>query len=357
MVLLAGCSSDSEVRQEYIDADYYTRLELPPDLTAPDDSRALRIPKPGKEAMQRFRQDTAALLPADGDGDTATAVAVATRIPGVALHTDANGSWLLVNQGVTVLWPLLERFWQREGIPVKRSMQALGMMETDWVAKLQLGEDAGFFEKMFSNFEPDRVDRFTLQMQAQADGKTRITVTHAGMEMVVEGEDSNWRARPREPALEAEILKRLALFLGVEQATVDPARRQQLPPFSSRVKPSDFHGNSFELIGDREHATQRLLAALQVMQVNIKNQDDKSGRIAIEIGELTPELRGEERDEYTEASWIMNLLKENSADDKNLLLQLTELQHTTRVDILKADTPADSVLAEQLSASLKQQLR
>ncbi len=360
--LLSACSSDSEVRrQQYLDADYYTRLELPPDLTRPDDSRALRVPRPGDKAMQRFHQETAALLPAeDGADQTAglnTPVAAATRMPGAEFHSDANGSWLQVKGSVAQLWPQLESFWRRQGIPVKRSLQTLGVMETDWVVKLQISDDAGFFEKIFSNFEPDRVDRFTLQLQATGPETSRITVTHAGMEMVVEGEDSNWRGRPREPALEAEILKRLALHLGAGQAAVEPALLQQLPPFSSRVKSSDFHSNSFELVGGREHAMARLLAMLPQLGVRIKNRDTGAGRIEIEIEQLDAAQRGEQRDEYAEASWLMNLFRENAAGDKNLVLQLTGLQHTTRVDILKAGEPADSVLAEQLSASLKLQLR
>ena len=49
---IGGCSSDGdERREEYLDADYYTRLELPPDLTAPENSKQLASPQPADEAM------------------------------------------------------------------------------------------------------------------------------------------------------------------------------------------------------------------------------------------------------------------------------------------------------------------
>ena len=36
-MFLQACGSDGDTRrEEYLDADYYTRLELPPDLTAPE---------------------------------------------------------------------------------------------------------------------------------------------------------------------------------------------------------------------------------------------------------------------------------------------------------------------------------
>ena len=358
---LAACSSDSEVRrQEYLDADYYTRLELPPDLTAPDTSRALRVPKPGKQAMQHFKQQTAALLPAEGDEAETASNKVAVSIPGIEMHTDASGTWLEINRPADQIWPLLKAFWLNEGIPVKRSQPALGLMETDWVSKLQVSDDAGFFEKIFSNFEPDRVDRFTLQLQQSGEPvKTRVTVTHAGMEMVVQDEDSNWRSREREPALETEILRRLALFLGKQQALLGEDMFEHYRPFASRVKESDYHDNSLELLGDRKHAMTRLLAALQEMDVTIADKDEAAGVIKIEFDKLAPELRGEERDEFAEASWLMNLFRDDaSAPGEGFTLQLTEHDRYTRIDIKRvSDEPDDSVLAEQLSASLKKQLR
>ena len=361
LVALTACSSDSEVRrQEYLDADYYTRLELPPDLTAPDTSRALRVPKPGKQAMQHFKQQTAELPPAESDEAETASNKVAVTIPGIEMHTDASGTWLEINRQADQLWPLMKAFWLNEGIPVKRSQPALGLMETDWVSKLQVSEDAGFFEKIFSNFEPDRVDRFTLQLQQRGKpAKTRITVTHVGMEMVVEGEDSNWRSREREPALETEILKRLALFLGKQQAVVGDDIYEHYAPFASRVKASDYHANSLELIGDRQLAMTRLTAALKKMGIKITDRDETRGAIKISFKQLAPELRGEERDEYAEASWLMNLFRDDaSAPGKGFTLQLTELDRYTRIDIKReSDEPDDSVLAEQLSASLKKQLR
>lgn len=59
LLLAAGCSSDGdEKRQEYLDAGYYTRLELPPDLTNPDFSKEKLIPRPSKEAIERFKRDS-----------------------------------------------------------------------------------------------------------------------------------------------------------------------------------------------------------------------------------------------------------------------------------------------------------
>ena len=57
---IGGCSSDGdERRQKYLDADYYTRLELPPDLTAPEDSKQLVSPQPTPDALEKFKSESA----------------------------------------------------------------------------------------------------------------------------------------------------------------------------------------------------------------------------------------------------------------------------------------------------------
>ena len=56
VLISSGCSSDGdERRQEYLDADYYTRLELPPDLTSTANKNQLSDPKPTEEAEAKFK--------------------------------------------------------------------------------------------------------------------------------------------------------------------------------------------------------------------------------------------------------------------------------------------------------------
>ncbi len=47
-VFLSACSSDGEERREYMDAYSVEELEVPPKLTAPDTSGAMKLPQPAK---------------------------------------------------------------------------------------------------------------------------------------------------------------------------------------------------------------------------------------------------------------------------------------------------------------------
>ncbi|HED34507.1 MAG TPA: hypothetical protein ENJ08_09865 [Gammaproteobacteria bacterium] len=47
-VFLGACSSDGEERREYMDAYSVEELEVPPRLTAPDTSGAMKLPEPAE---------------------------------------------------------------------------------------------------------------------------------------------------------------------------------------------------------------------------------------------------------------------------------------------------------------------
>lgn len=59
VLVVSGCSSDGDKRrQEYLDADYYTRLEIPPDLTSNVGKEQLNAPRPTDRAVEKFKEDT-----------------------------------------------------------------------------------------------------------------------------------------------------------------------------------------------------------------------------------------------------------------------------------------------------------
>lgn len=359
VVALTACTGDSEVRrQEYLDADYYTRLELPPDLTAPEASRAIRIPQPSERATTQFQQATRNIGESEQEDTVVSGVAV--QAAQARLHADASGTWLQVDKTADVVWGELKTFWEREGIVLKRSQPELGLMETDWVSKLQMEENAGFFARIFSNFEPDRVDRFTLRLQQSNEGTgSRVYITHAGMEVVVEGEDVNWRSREREPALEAEMLQRLALFIGNSQADAGLLLEHYFP-FASRVRLAANDTTALEVIGDLNKVWQRTTAALDSMQVEVVDQNKQQGTMAVRFTALDPQLRGEEYDEIAESSWLMNLFRDKPEDgaSEHITLRMTQLEQFTRVEIVDAEGElASSVIAEQFGESLFNRLQ
>ena len=355
LLITGGCSSDgNERRQAYLDADYYTRLELPPDLTSTTDKNQMNAPKPTDEAAKRFKQDTANL----GSGESQGSVAMAMRVKGARLQTGDGVFWLEVDENADKLWPQLSAFWGHEGVKIVRNEPMLGMVETDWVSKLQVDDDAGFIEKLFNSTSPDKLDKFRMRVEPeQGNDKTKIFMSHSGMERSVEGDDVNWRSRCTEEELEREMLNRLALFVGLNEVQSQKAF-ENYQPFASRVKVPKDKINTLFITGDMSFVWERSLRALDRMGMDVLEKDSNIHQIKVAIEKLTKENLGEERDEIAESSWLMQWLSGSGEDyaeneSRQFTLKLAHEDGVVRLDILRPNgEPAESVLAEQFRKSL-----
>ncbi len=354
-LIASGCSSDgNERRQAYLDADYYTRMELPPDLTSTIDKKQLSVPKPTDEATKRFKQDTADL----GSGKSKNAVAMMSKVKGARLQAGDGVFWLEIDENADKLWPQLSAFWGHEGIKIVRNEPMLGMVETDWVSKLQVDDDAGFIEKIFNSASPDKLDKFRMRVEPeQSNDKTKIFMSHSGMEKSVEGDDVNWRSRCTEEELEREMLNRLALFVGLDDSKAIKAF-ENYRPFASRVEVPKDKANTLYITGDMDFVWKRSLRALDRMGMDVVEMDAAKHQIKVAIEKLSKEDLGGERDEIAESSWLMQWFSgsgEDYAEDESRQFTLTfeNKDGVVHLGILRPDgEPADSVLAEQFRKSL-----
>ncbi|MDH3342932.1 MAG: outer membrane protein assembly factor BamC [Gammaproteobacteria bacterium] len=354
-LMIGGCSSDgNERRQEYLDADYYTRLELPPDLTSSIEKDQLSIPRPSDEATTRFKQDTANL----GSAETQNTVAMAIKVKGARMQAGDGVFWLEIDENADKLWPQLSAFWSHEGIKITRNEPMLGMVETDWVSKMQIDDDAGFIARLFSSASPDKLDKFRMRVEPeQSNDKTKIFMSHSGMEKLVEGDDVNWRSRCTEEELEREMLNRLALFVGLDKAQSQKAF-ENYRPFASRVEVPKDKVNALYIVGDMDFVWKRSLRALDRMGMDVLEKDSSTHQIKVAIERLSKEDLGQERDEIAESSWLMKWLSgsgEDYAEDESrqFTIRLDNADGVIHLGILRPDgEPADSVLAEQLRKSL-----
>jgi outer membrane protein assembly factor BamC len=359
IMVIVGCSSSAEVRrQKYLDADYYTRLEMPPNLTEPTASQQLSIPKPTDAALEKFKEDTKDLGKPGNKG--VSAEPVLPPLKGVELKTDAGMSWLEVDSSPQQLWPKLATFLSQEGIPVAQSEPALGIIETDWVSKLQVSPNDSWLKQVFSKAEPDRLDKFRMRIQADGAGKTRIYVSQSGMEQVqVQGSDyPSWRARPSEAGLEQEILSRLALYLGLDEKDAKVALQNYRPYASHVISVVDFDPTANEpdsvspniyLNEGLDDAWLRTRRALDRLSANIIKADAEQHQFDISIAkqELSKGDDPVEEDEYEKASWLLKWLKGSDKktaveSSKYKIVLSDEGKHRVQLTIQQADGRAIS---------------
>ena len=210
---------------DYKSAGQTRPLEVPPDLTRPgtDDRFAVPDANPaGTATFSEYSRERAGQARSGGSG-------VLPEVPDARVVRDGSQRWLVVKGNPEQVWLTVKDFWQEGGFIVNVETPEAGVMETDWAekrAKVDAGTIRNFLnwalDQVYSTSERDKY-RTRLERGAQP-GTTEIYISHRGMEEVIGGNvsadrtDTRWQPRPPDPGLEAEMLRRLMVRFGVDDA-------------------------------------------------------------------------------------------------------------------------------------------
>ncbi len=193
--------------------------------------------------------------------------------------------WLVVKGEPDQLWPVVKEFWQEIGFIVNIEMPEAGVMETDWAENRARIPD-GFIrntlgkllDQVYSTGERDKF-RTRLERGAQP-GTTEIYISHRGMEEVYtnrEQDQTKWQPRPSNPELEAEMLRRMMVRLGVqeERAKTVLAGAQAPPVRATLQKGGD--GATLALNEQFDRAWRRVGLALDRVGFTVEDRDRSKG--------------------------------------------------------------------------------
>jgi len=276
--LIGGCSSGMD--QRYLDTSLGDRLELPPNLieTAPESSFDL--------------PDTINV-----DGNTGRGQRpVLARVDSVKLQGSGDLYWLDIEDPVADLYRLVKSFWASEGYRLVVDEPAIGIMQTEWIYKEEGAERKpdNWFMALFSSSDLSATqDQFRTRIERGPDGKNRIFITHRGTEYqhVLDskaqererdtGKDTanDWRIRQSDPELEVEMLSRLMIYLGLQQADVDQ-QVSDVGLFEPRafMQMDSEEKSPYLLIKDPyQIAWNRVLHYLEQMNFEVQSQEFHSG--------------------------------------------------------------------------------
>ena len=219
-MLLSGCSTINDTLVgEKIDyksgATKGPSLDIPPDLSQL--TRDNRYAVPGMAVTANtFQSDKASRA-----GQVGIA---ASNVGDVRIERSGNQRWLVVNRPADKLWEPVREFWKTSGFQLAIDQQDLGIIETDFAEnRAKLPQDfirntlGSVLENLYSTGERDK---FRTRLERTASGGTEIFISHRGLIEVVTNSIGNststvWQARPADPELEAEFLRRLMVQLGV----------------------------------------------------------------------------------------------------------------------------------------------
>jgi outer membrane protein assembly factor BamC len=273
---MSGCGMVESKKIDYKSAAKLPPLEVPPDLVAPAGENRYAIPE---------AQDSGAATLSTYSQERQAAPGAKTLLPAqdkVRIERAGSQRWLVVNATPQQVWPVIKDFWQETGFIVNLESPETGVMETDWaenranikqdVVRRTIGK---LIDGLYSTAERDK---FRTRIEAAADG-TEIYISHRGMMEVyaTEGQDRTvWQPRPADPELEAEMLRRLMLRFGVDEARAETLLAKQQTPEQARIV-SEAGATVLEMDENFDRAWRRVGLALDRVGFAVEDRDRSKG--------------------------------------------------------------------------------
>ena len=297
---LAGCSGSllESKKIDYKSAGKLPSLEVPPDLTTParDDRYAVPDNNKGSATFSAFTNERSGQA-------SAGAAEVLPQVSKLRIERAGTQRWLVVPGTPDKLWPSIKEFWLATGFTLKLEMPEAGIMETDWVenrAKLPMdfirNALGNALDSLYST--PER-DKFRTRLEKGSEpGTTEIYISHRGMYEIYVNEgksDTRWQPRPADPELEAEMLQRIMVRLGVDDARAKTmlAKDQPQQEHAKLAHSSDGSG-TLTLQEPFDRAWRRVGLALDRVGFTVEDRDRTQGVYFVRY--VDPEASGKKDD-------------------------------------------------------------
>jgi outer membrane protein assembly factor BamC len=197
-------------------------LEIPPDLTTASYDELMVVPDintgEGTATYQDYAQER-----------QTNQIAIDKVLPQQKniklVREDDDVRYLVIHGTKDQTWEKMREFWLDSGMLIKRENPNTGILETEWAEnRADIPQDiirSALSAVLESFYSAGTRDKYRVRIeQSNEDNQVDLFLTHYGMEEVIENETTErtiWRPRPRDPELEAEMLGRMMVYMGVEE--------------------------------------------------------------------------------------------------------------------------------------------
>ena len=276
--LLTACSTAGKSGREidYKQSKTTDALEVPPDLTSSSIN----------EAPDEL--DKAATSLSEYSGST-PAIGTDNVLPGqekLRVERDGDQQWLVIQGEPEQVWPRARDFWLQQGILIKMEDPRVGIIVTEWAenrADIPDGPIRNILGKVLDQaYSAATRDQYRVRLeQGVTPGTTELYLTHRGVEEVVTGPatdtSTTWKPRPSDPELEAEMLKRMVIFLGVEEQKAQTMLARQAAPRARAQLVSNDTGSMLIISEDFSRAWRRTGVALDRVGFAVEDRNRSDG--------------------------------------------------------------------------------
>jgi outer membrane protein assembly factor BamC len=349
---LGGCSVLQEDKVDYKSAVKAPTLVVPPDLSQ------LR-----KESRFAFESTSAT---AAGFQSASTRVADAgtasNTLGKVKMERQGDQRWLVAALPADQVWTALREFWTANGFPLITDSPELGIMETDWAEnRAKLPQD--FIRKTLgrvldSLYSTGERDKYRTRVERNAKGEVEIFITHRGMVenyATAQKDRTIWQARPSDPELEIEFLRRLMVKLGTSpQESTTAAAAAATPKGTAGTPVGMVDGQpTISLNEALDRAWRRTGVALDRSGFTVEDRDMAAGRYFVRY---VPPQKSQQESGFI--SRLFSSKKEQSVLAKYTISLSASASGHTLIRVLNASgQPEQSGEADRILKLLATELR
>ncbi len=301
---LGGCISlggddkeDEQIGLGERDIKYYsnktvTSLEIPPDLTKPSSQNAFKL----SEYVSNVQEDTISF--SDKDNAIKEASSILRTPSSIEVKKAGNRRWLLVDKKPDAVWNLSKSFFKSHGFAIKKTNKKIGLMETDFlenhpeIPDQSLGVIRSMLKKaLAARYALPIVDKYRIRIEPTNNGdKSEVYLSLTSMEEVLtkagsDDENTIWQSRPKDQALETEMLYRLMTFLGSDHAVarekIIQAKEEQKLTVSLSKGVNGYAKLTFSL--NQYDTWDNMGWALDQLNIDVEDKDVKEGSFYINV--------------------------------------------------------------------------
>lgn len=349
--LLAGCSAFETKKIDYRSAQKAPTLEVPPNLIAPSADNRYAIPDTqgsGSATLSTYSRERGA-KPAGSQ--TLLPVQDQARI-----ERAGTQRWLVVQASPQQVWPVIKDFWQELGFIVNIESPETGVLETDWAEnRARIPQDVirrtigRVIDGLYSTAERDK---FRTRIEQVADG-TEIYLSHRGMTEVFSSESKDktvWQPRPSDPELEAEMLRRLMVRFGVEEARAETLLARQQTPEQARIV-REGSANLLEMDESFDRAWRRVGLALDRVGFAVEDRDRAKGTYFVRY--IDPQIDNDSKRDTGVLARFAFWRSNKTQDSPQVQIVVSETGDKSRVSVVGAESGTQTRIVNLLHKELK----
>jgi outer membrane protein assembly factor BamC len=267
-----------EKKVDYKKAKTIDTLEVPPDMSSGPMGTELNVPGSGSASFSQYSKAEDQAAEHKGSG-------VLNTGGDIRIVRDGNRRWMVIKGTADQVWPELREFWLQTGFLIETEDPRIGIMETDWAEnRADIPDDfiRSALGKVFDGlYSAATRDKYRVRLEKGAEtGTTELYLTHYGAEEVVEGDTQStvWKPRPADPELEIEMMRRMAVFFGVEEKksrTLFAGKKQKRTERAKLFRQGDT--SSLSVLDDFPRAWRRTGLALDRIGFTVEDRDRSKG--------------------------------------------------------------------------------